>query len=146
MDSPFKINIPSGKLVILFDGHCNLCNGLVNFLIDKDDKNIFLFESLQSDLGIKIQQHFQLKHIDSIVVLTDKNLVYYRSKAVLFIASQLGGWFNLFLFLKIIPSFISDFFYKIIAYYRYRWFGRKDICRIPTEDTKLRFLETYQNS
>jgi len=127
--------------VVLFDGVCNLCNGSVNWLIDHDTKNQFQFASLQSDYGKKVVAQFNLKgdYLDTVLLLQDDQ-VYMRSEAVLRICKKLGGGYSLLYGFVIVPAFIRDFFYNIVARNRYRWFGKQDACRIPTPELKAKFL------
>jgi len=128
--------------IILFDGVCNLCNSSVNFIIDNDHKNVFKFTSLQSEKGIDLLKKYDLldKNIDS-VILVENDKAYVKSDAALKIAKTLGGKYKMFYGLIILPAFIRNFFYDIIAKNRYKWFGKKDSCRIPTLELKSKFLE-----
>lgn len=128
--------------IIFFDGVCNLCNGAVQFIIKRDTKKTFQFASLQSAFA-----HDQLKEhqIDvtalQSIVLKSGNTIYTKSTAALRIAKQLsGGWPLLYSFM-IIPAFIRDWVYDGIAKNRYRWFGKQDVCMVPTPDLKDRFLD-----
>ena len=127
--------------VVLFDGVCNLCNSSVNWLIDHDKKNQFQFASLQSDYGKKVVAQFNLKgdYLDTVLLLEDGK-VYMRSEAVLRIGKKLGGGYSLLYGFVIIPAFVRDFFYNIVARNRYRWFGKQDACRMPTPEMKAKFL------
>jgi predicted DCC family thiol-disulfide oxidoreductase YuxK len=138
MGTPAQVD----KRVILFDGVCNLCNSSVQFIIKRDSKNKFHFAALQSVYG---QQQLQRLKIPETalqsIVLIDGDKFYQRSNAVLEICKHLGGlWPALYIF-KIIPRFISDAIYNLIANNRYRWFGRQDQCMIPTPSLKARFLD-----
>lgn len=128
--------------IILFDGVCNLCNSSVNFIIDHDTKNEFRFTSLQSDTGIELLKKFNLidKNIDS-VILIENDKAYVKSDAALKIAKTLGGYYKLIYVFIILPAFFRNFFYDIIAKNRYKWFGKKDSCRIPTPELRSKFLE-----
>ena len=124
--------------IVLFDGVCNLCNGAVQFIIARDKHQQFRFASLQSGFGQQYQQ--QVGEIDSIL-LVEKGKVYYKSTAALRIARKLDGlWPVLFVFI-VIPPFVRDFIYDIIARNRYRWFGKKESCWLPTPDLKALFLD-----
>lgn len=127
--------------IILFDGICNLCNGAVNFFITHDKKNVFRFAALQSDTGIELQKKFGLDpdKIDSFILIDGDN--YYRkSTAALKLTLFMGfPYYLLFPFL-LIPPFIRNFVYDIIARYRYKWFGKKETCRIPTPEEREKFL------
>ena len=131
------------KFIILFDGVCNLCNTSVNFIIKKDKKNKFMFTSLQSDVAKKLLLQFNSKindnNLDSIVLIK-QNKIYYKSTAALIIGKELKFPYNLSFLFIIIPKFIRDFIYDVIAKNRYKWFGKKDTCIIPSEDELNRFL------
>ena len=127
--------------IILFDGVCNLCNSSVNFIIDHDKKNVFRFASLQSDAGQTLLKKFNLnvKEFNSII-LVENDKFYERSSAVMKIVKKFPGlWKFLYLFI-IIPAPVRDFVYDIIADNRYKWFGKKDSCRVPTPELKEKFL------
>jgi predicted DCC family thiol-disulfide oxidoreductase YuxK len=128
--------------VILFDGVCNLCNGWVNRVIDADKQNQFKFASLQSNYGVKAVERLGLgaDYLNTIIFY-DNGKVYLRSNAVLQIARSLGGVYSLALILLIIPQFIRDFVYNLVANNRYRWFGKMDACRVPTPELKSKFLD-----
>ncbi|CAN5208932.1 thiol-disulfide oxidoreductase DCC family protein [soil metagenome] len=132
----------SDKSLILFDGVCNLCNGFVNFLIVRDKKNKFQFGSLQSAKVQSILTEHQHSSNDiSTVILIENNTLHSHSTAVLKIVRGLGGaWPLLYVFI-IIPKPIRDFLYKLVAKNRYRLFGKKDACMIPTPKLKARFVE-----
>ena len=128
--------------VILFDGVCNLCNSSVNWIIDHDKQNQFKFASLQSVYGQNTVKQLGLQdNYMSTVVFEDNGKAYLRSDAALQILKQLGGVYSLAVVFYIVPSFIRDFFYEIVANNRYKWFGKKEICRIPTPELKSKFLE-----
>ena len=129
-------------LVLVFDGVCNLCNSSVNWLIDHDTNNKFHYASLQSQFGKDTAAKFQLKgdYMNTMLLLED-NKIYLRSEAVLRIFKHLGGAYTLLYFFIIIPSFIRNFVYRIVANNRYSWFGKQDACRVPTAELKEKFLE-----
>lgn len=127
--------------IILFDGVCNLCNGAINFVIIRDTANVFKFAPLQEKSGsLLLEKHaIDPQRIDSIVLI-ENNTVYVKSAAALRIAKKLSGpWPLLYIFI-IIPAFIRDGVYDFIAKNRYKWFGKKNQCIIPTPSTKERFL------
>lgn len=123
--------IPKNKSIILFDGVCNLCNKSVQFIIKHDHKKQFLFVSLQSDAAVKLLLQLNGKNskLNSIVV-TDGDFIYKKSNAILYIFKKLGGFWKLFYFFKIIPKGIRDYLYDFVAKYRYKWFGKREICDI----------------
>jgi predicted DCC family thiol-disulfide oxidoreductase YuxK len=129
------------KPLILFDGVCNLCNGSVQFIIKHDKESKFLFASLQSDAGQEILTHFGMRTDDfDTFILLDKGKIYTKSSGVLKEASILGGWFKIFTIFYLVPTFIRDLFYSFVAKNRYRMFGKKEFCMIPTPELKARFL------
>ena len=128
-------------MTILFDGVCNFCNASINFIIDRDSKGIFKFAALQSEIGQELLKKFSLKtrDFDSIVAL-EGDKVYQKSDAALEIARKIDGIWKIFYIFKIIPAFLRNPVYDLIARNRYRFFGRTDACRIPTPELKARFL------
>jgi predicted DCC family thiol-disulfide oxidoreductase YuxK len=115
--------------ILLFDGYCNLCSRLVNFIDKIDKKAKFLFVSLQSASGQSLLKKFGLPRDDFDSVVYIKGDKYYlKSSAILHILKELGGIWKLFFIFIIIPNFIRDFIYKIIAKTRYKIFGRHDSC------------------
>lgn len=127
--------------VVLFDGVCNLCNSSVNWIIDHDKRNEFRFASLQSDYGQQVINKFNLQgdYLNT-VILVDGDRLYTRSAAVLKIAGIIGGVWGLLTVFLIVPAFIRDIVYNFIARNRYKWFGKKESCRIPTPELKSKFL------
>ena len=127
--------------IILFDGVCNLCNGAVNFVIKRDPGNVFKFTPLQEKQGVLLLKKHAIdaQELDSIVLVENKK-VYTKSSAALRIARKLSGLWPLFFVLLIIPSFIRDGVYDFIAKNRYKWFGKKEQCIIPTPGLKEKFL------
>ena len=127
--------------IILFDGVCNLCNGAVNFVIKRDPGNVFKFTPLQEKQGVLLLKKHAVdsRKLDSIVLIENGN-VYIKSSAALRIAKKLSGLWPLFFVLLIIPSFIRDGVYDFIAKNRYKWFGKKEQCMIPTPGLREKFL------
>lgn len=120
--------------VILFDGVCKLCNGTVDFILKRDRKKQFRFVALQLEAGEAMKDHFGVpEKIDS-VILIHQGMVFYESEAVLKIAQILPFPWRLAVVLKIIPLKIRNRLYRWIALNRYRWFGKKPACRIPTSE------------
>lgn len=128
--------------VVLFDGVCNLCNSYVNWLIDHDRKNIFKFAALQSETGKKLVDQLGLKgnYLDTIIFYNNGK-GYTHSTAVLHIVKQLGGVYRFAAVFLLVPPFIRNAVYNLVARNRYRWFGKRNTCRIPTPELKARFLE-----
>ena len=135
--------ITSGKKIILFDGVCNLCNTMVNFVIERDTKDAFRFVALQSETGTAILKKIGLfdKNIDSIVLYEPGVAYFYKANAALEIAKSLGGIYSVLGYiLNIFPDFILNFGYDVVAKNRYKWFGKEDACIIPTAELKSKFL------
>ena len=138
--------------VVLFDGVCNFCNSSVNFVIEHDRDGYFKFAPLQSEVGMKLAAEHGLNSkvtdveagngsvpIDSVILIED-NRSYIHSTAALRIARRLGPpWSWLYVFI-IVPAAIRDLIYKLFAKHRYKIFGRKDECMLPSPEVRARFL------
>lgn len=127
--------------VVLFDGVCNLCNNVVQFVIKHDPERLFRFASLQSEFGQSVMKKFGLP-VDQLnsFILLDNNKIYTRSTAALRITKKLNkGWSLLYGFI-IVPSFIRNPVYDYIARNRYKWYGKKEECWIPTPELQKLFL------
>lgn len=127
--------------IILFDGVCNLCNSAINFVIDHDKKNRFKFAPLQEETGQNLIREFQIDpaQTDSIVLI-DNGRAYIKSTAALRIARYMNGAYPLLYSLIILPPFIRNWVYDWVARNRYKWFGKKESCRIPTPELRDKFL------
>jgi len=127
--------------VILFDGVCNLCNASVNFVIRYDPHKKFKLSSLQSDQGKKLltENHFDSAYNESIILVMNGS-VYRKSHAVLEIAKHLSGPWKFLRIFRVIPYSLLDIIYDLVARYRYKIFGKRKECRIPTPDLMDRFL------
>jgi len=121
-------------LIILFDGVCNLCNGTVDFLLKRDRKKQFRFVALQSESGKLYIRKFQIPVNTDSVILIRFNQVYFESDAIIEIAGMLNYPWKLGVIVKIIPKKIRNGLYRIIARNRYRWFGKRSTCRIPSSE------------
>ena len=129
------------KSIILFDGVCNLCNNAVNFVINHDKKINFLFASLQSPFGEKfLTDHNINGEINNSFILLQGEKIFNRSTAALRVAKKLDGLWPLLYALIIVPRMIRDSIYTFVANNRYKWFGKRDSCMIPTPELKARFL------
>ncbi len=130
------------KKIILFDGVCNLCTGTVQFVIKRDKKNQFLFGSLQSKAGQEYLKKFNLPvNVFNSFLLIENDRLYSRSSAALRMMKNLGGGWQLLYALLIVPKFIRDGIYNFIAKNRYKWFGKKEECWLPTAELNEKFLE-----
>jgi predicted DCC family thiol-disulfide oxidoreductase YuxK len=126
--------------IILFDGVCNFCNSSVNFIIEHDKKGYFKFAPLQSEIGKSLVEKFGLSEVDSII-LVENEKAYTHSTAALKFIKHLDGIWKFAYILIIIPRPVRDFFYKLFAKNRYRLFGKKEACMLPTPEVRQRFLE-----
>ncbi|MBC7949730.1 MAG: thiol-disulfide oxidoreductase DCC family protein [Chitinophagaceae bacterium] len=128
--------------VILFDGVCNLCNRIVQFVIRRDKSNHFRFASLQGKSGQEYLKRFQLPSNDlNSFILVERDKVFKRSTAALRVARRLNGMWPLLYGFIIVPPFIRDAVYDYIAKNRYRWYGRREECMVPGESLRERFLD-----
>ena len=133
----------AGRPVLFFDGECNLCNSSVQFIIKRDKKKQFLFAPLQSERGkAAIADMLQyMKQVPDSVILYYNGKYYTQSAAALYIARLLGGGWQLLYAGMILPRFARDAVYELIARNRYKWFGKRNECMIPTPELKARFLQ-----
>ncbi|WP_445747395.1 thiol-disulfide oxidoreductase DCC family protein [Polaribacter sp.] len=136
------IDIPKDKKIILTDGVCNLCNGIVLKIIKYDKKNTFLFANLQSETGKELTKYLGIdtKKIDAIILYEPGVSYEVKSSAALKIMEDFGGIWNLSYVLRIFPVGFRDVIYDIIAKNRYKWFGKKESCMMPTPEIKAKFL------
>lgn len=127
--------------IILFDGVCNLCNSSVQFIINRDKKNIFRFASIQSEVGTNLLKlyNFDLSITDSIILI-ENGKAYSRSTAALRISKRLSGLYCLLYVFIIVPPFIRNAIYDLVAKNRYKWFGKKKECMVPTEEMRSKFI------
>jgi predicted DCC family thiol-disulfide oxidoreductase YuxK len=127
--------------ILLFDGVCNLCNGAVQFVIERDPKGIFRFASLQSEIGQQLLAEYKVTETGlNSVILIHNGKYYAYSNAVLETWRLMGGFWQLLYVFKIIPSFLRNSVYRYVAANRYRWFGKEESCWLPTPELKSRFL------
>ena len=136
-------NIPKDKQLILFDGVCNLCNSSVLYVIKRDKNDKFLFAPLQSIVGEEIISQFNIdtEKTDSILLYNPQsNLIKYKSSAASHIAKHLGFPSNLMVAFFIVPTFIRNWVYNYVANNRYKWYGKKETCMIPTPELKSKFI------
>jgi predicted DCC family thiol-disulfide oxidoreductase YuxK len=129
--------------VVLFDGVCNLCNGVVVFIIARDPRGRFRFASLQSDAARRLlgQPDPASSAPPASVVLVEGDRVFTQSTAALRIARGLGLPWRLAYGLIAVPRPLRDWLYGVVARHRYRWFGQRDVCMAPTPSMRARFLE-----
>lgn len=127
--------------IILFDGVCNFCNSAINFVLKQDRKGVFHFAPLQSEAGQKLLQQYRLptEEFESFVLIDDGK-VYKKSTASLRVLNKLPWYWKEAQILRIIPTVFRDAIYDFIARNRYKWFGKKGQCMIPTPEMRSRFL------
>lgn len=132
----------SAKKIVLFDGVCNLCSGSVQFILKRDKKNQFLFGSLQGNYGQEMLRKYRLpaNEFNSFMLIEEEKL-YTKSSGALRMLKHLGGaWALLYVFI-VVPKFIRDAVYNLVARNRYKWFGKKNECWLPGPEWKARFLD-----
>lgn len=128
--------------VLLFDGVCNLCNGFVQWVIERDPAGEFSFAALQSDAGQTLLERHDLPTADfDTVVLVEGDDYFTKSTAALRVARRLGLPYSLLYAFVVVPRFLRDRVYDLVAEHRYRVFGRRDSCMMPTPERRDRFLE-----
>lgn len=127
-------------MIVFFDGVCNLCQGSVRYLIKHDKKGVLKFASLQGNYAKDFVNETEIQSMQSILFF-DGKILYKKSTAVLKLSRLLGGWHQLLLLGYILPRFVRDWLYNIVAKNRYRWFGKKDQCMLPSKGFENRFLD-----
>ena len=129
--------------ILFFDGVCNLCNGFIQFLIRIDRKRQFHFASLQSPIGQELLAQHQLStgKLETVLML-HKGKLYTHSDVAIQIAILLRGFWQLLAIARFIPKSLRDPLYQFIANNRYRWFGKRESCMLPTPDVSARFLDS----
>lgn len=137
------MKLPKNKKIILFDGVCNLCNGAVTFIIKHDKTDTFRFASLQSEIGKKLvaERGMDPEELDSIILIDPGVAYYQKSTAALEISRELSGGYSLLKNFLFIPEGLRDGIYNFVASNRYKWYGKKESCMIPTPELKSKFLD-----
>ena len=132
----------NSKQIILFDGVCNLCNNAVQFVIKRDKKDVFRYAALQSEVGQQLtkERGIDTATVDSIILIDPGTAYYTKSTAALEIGKELKGYRTISSILMGIPSKLRDIVYDFIAKNRYKWYGRKDQCMVPTPELQSKFL------
>ena len=143
-------NAIEGRALLLYDGVCALCNGVVKFLMKRDRMDRFRFAPLESDLGREVLARFDIHSFpDGVVLITEAlspaERIYRRSDAVQESLQQLGApWKQLGKTLNLLPRFLREWSYGVIARYRYRLFGRYNACPVPSHEERSRLLGVYE--
>ncbi len=142
MDANELLKLSEGHPIVLFDGLCNLCDGFVQFVMKRDKAEAFRFAPLQSEAGRTLLHHFNLdENAMDTVILIENSAMHTKSTAALRTVRNIGGVWGLAYVFIILPKFIRNRVYDFIAKNRYRWFGKKDACMIPTPEVRARFLQ-----
>ena len=128
--------------ILLFDGHCNLCNAWVQFIVKRDSSSTIRFASLQSGAGRRLLDEHKIdaNHIDSLVLFEEERFSV-SSNAALRTLSYFDGWERHLIFLSVVPRSLRDLVYRFIAKNRFKWFGRREQCMVPTAELSKRFLQ-----
>ena len=134
------------RYIILFDGVCNFCNYWVNYLIARDKNDKFRFAALQSEAGQALLAKFNLQKLEfDTVILIQGEEYFVKSTAALIIAKNISGLYKILYPLIVLPAKLRDLVYNMIAKNRYSIFGKRDVCRVPTEKERKKFLEHQPN-
>lgn len=133
--------VASAGQVVLFDGVCNLCNGWVRFVLRRDPRRCFQFASLQSPFGAEVlQQHGLPSDYLGSILLLEAGVLFSKSDAVLRIARSLSWPWPLLSVFVAVPRRLRDVIYDWVARNRYRWFGKREVCMLPSPEEAGRFL------
>ena len=127
--------------IVLFDGVCNFCNATINFVIEHDKAGYFKFAPLQSEMGEELMAKHCIDRVETdSVILVENGKAFTHSGAALRIAKRLDGIWSWAYALIVIPRPLRDLAYRLFAKQRYRLFGRRDACMMPTPEIRARFL------
>jgi predicted DCC family thiol-disulfide oxidoreductase YuxK len=135
-------DLPEDKKIILFDGVCNLCDETVQKIIKNDKKDLFRFVPLQSELGQEIIKYLGVdtNKLDSIILYEPKVAYFYKAEAIMEISKDLSGWLHYIRLFSWLPNGLANPVYDYIAKNRYKWYGKKEQCMMPTPELKQKFL------
>lgn len=136
------LSIPKDKRIIIFDGLCNLCDASVQKIIKHDSKDVFRFVASQSTLGQEIINYLGIDttKTDSIILYQPGVAYYYKAEAAFEIAKDLGGIFIFGALISWLPNTILNSVYDYVARNRYKWYGKKEACMVPTKEILNKFL------
>jgi predicted DCC family thiol-disulfide oxidoreductase YuxK len=142
MSAPSSSSSATASPVLLFDGMCNLCTGAVGFVLAHEAEATLRFAPIQSPAGARLMRDFGFDPADAktFVLIADRR-IYVRSDAAVRLARYLRGMWKLLGLIRVVPRPVRDFVYDLVARNRYRWFGRRDACMVPTRELKARFVE-----
>jgi predicted DCC family thiol-disulfide oxidoreductase YuxK len=140
---PITITYPNpvgGIPIIFFDGECNLCNGFVDLILQIDRDGIFRLSPLQGKTAEQLLPPLPSDREAWSIFYLDEHQLYSQSDAAIQIAKRLGGLWAILGTGELLPSTARDHLYRLVASNRYRWFGQRSTCRVPTEQEQTRFL------
>lgn len=126
--------------IVFFDGYCVLCNGFVDFLLAADTKTKLRFASLQGKTAKELLPPSYLHAVDTVIFINERYQISTKSSAIIEILKTLGGVWKLAFIFSFLPSFLLDKFYDLLARNRYSWFGKRNTCRVPTDEEKERIM------
>jgi predicted DCC family thiol-disulfide oxidoreductase YuxK len=134
--------VPGGGPILFYDGVCGLCDRLVQFVLRRDRRARFRFAALQSDVATQTLGHFgkDPEDLDTMYALTDDGRLLQKGRAILYVVRQLGLPWSILGVFSILPTVVIDWFYDRVANNRYRIWGKRDSCRLPSGDERARFL------
>lgn len=136
------IELPENKYLILFDGVCNLCHYSIELILRNDSCKRFYFTAIESETGQKLIEHLKIdiQQMDSIILFVPGTGYYTKAAAISIISKHLNRPYSWFRWIKYFPKFISNWIYDCIATNRYKWFGKKERCYMPTPEERERFI------
>jgi predicted DCC family thiol-disulfide oxidoreductase YuxK len=132
---------PTLDKIVLFDGVCNFCNNSVQFILKHDSSGSLKFASLQSPTGQALLKQYSIPTTVDSVIFIENGMAYTRSDAALKIVRYFGGLWSVFLVFNLVPSPIRNFFYDSFARNRYKWFGKRESCMLPSREVRTRFVD-----
>lgn len=135
-------DLPQDKKIVLFDGVCNLCESSIQLIIKNDPKDIFRFVAIQSQLGQEIIQHLKIdtSKTDSIILYEPGIAYYFKAEAALKIAQHMKGFYPMLTVFSFLSDGLKNWVYDYVAKNRYKWYGKKVACMLPTPELKAKFL------
>ena len=137
MGTDIKVN----NKIIFYDGFCVMCSRFIRFIVLLDKRKKFKFSPISSDFASRVlSKKLDKKQVGKFIVYLSNNKIYKKSDAVIQIMVDIGGLFNIFKLLKIIPLQIRDIFYDIFANNRYKWFGKSDVCHVAPKEIRDQFI------
>ena len=137
MGTDIKVN----NKIIFYDGFCVMCSRFIRFIVLLDKRKKFKFSPISSDFASRVlSKKLDKKQVGKFIVYLSNNKIYKKSDAVIQIMVDIGGLYNIFKLLKIIPSQIRNIFYDIFANNRYKWFGKSDVCHVAPKEIRDQFI------